>query len=240
VATEILERLSRRPFSVVGHRGAKGLAPENSLRALYAAVRAGADVAEFDVQVTADGVAVASHDPVVVADDGRRVDIRASTWSQLEGVTVGGEPLARIEEILAEARGKIGVFLEVKEPRDTAVVCRVLRELEAADYTAVISFYEEALVEARRLVPGLVTGIVYFRPPGKILDCKRIGCRIVLPRYQLATAKAVALAHRLGLKVVAWTVNDVAWARRLVERGVDAIATDYPDVMARLRAEMSS
>ncbi len=237
---EILERLSRRPFSVVGHRGARGLAPENSLRALREAIRAGADVAEFDVQVTADGIPVASHDPVIVADDGSRVDIRSTRWPDLSRITVGGEPLARIEEILAEARGRIGIFLEVKEPRDTAAVCSLLHRLDAVNYTAMISFYEEALLEARRLIPGLVTGIIYFKPPGKILDCKRMGCRIVLPRYPLATAKAVTLAHRLGLKVVAWTVNDAEWVRRLVERGVDAIATDYPDRLVRLREELSA
>ncbi len=238
VGSIVIAALSRRPFSIVGHRGAAGLAPENTLAALEAAVRAGADVAEFDVQVTSDDVPVASHDPVVEADGGRRVDIRSTSFEELRRVRVRGEPIPSIREVVEAARGRIALFLEVKEPRDTGLVVDLVKELGACSYVAVISFHEEAVREALHRCPGMATGIIYFRPPGKILDCKRLGCRIVLPRYPLATQKAVALAHRLGLKVVAWTVNSEEWARKLVERGVDAIATDYPDRLARLRSSL--
>lgn len=237
---EILARLSRRPFAIVSHRGARGLAPENSLAGLEAAVRSGADVAEFDVQVTADGVPVASHDRVIVADGGVRVDVRSVGFGELRRLRVGGEPVPSIEEVLEAARGRIGVFLDVKNPGDELRVCSVVEKLAAKDYVALISFEEEIVASAMRRLPGLATGLIYFKPPGKIYQCKRLGCRIVLPRYPLATAKAVALAHRLGLKVVAWTVNDPQWVRRLVERGVDAVATDYPDRLARLRGEMAA
>ena len=236
---EIMERLSRRPFAVVSHRGARGLAPENTLAGLEAAVKAGADIAEFDVQVTADGVLVAAHDPVIVVDGGARVDVRASSLEELSRYTVGGEKIPTIEEVVEAARGRIGLFLEVKEPGDAGPLVRLLERLGAASYVAVISFEEEAIRTVKRLQPGIACGIVYFRPPGKILDCKRMGCEIVLPRYPLATEKAVALAHRLGLKVVAWTVNSLDWARRLYERRVDAIATDRPDLLARLRDELA-
>ena len=236
----ILEALSRRPFAVVGHRGARGLAPENTLAALEAAVEAGADAAEFDVQMTRDGVLVASHDPVVETDDGP-LDIRGSTWEMVSRARVSGEPIPRVEELLeaAEKRG-IPLLLEVKEPGDAPHLARLLAGRGAERRAAVISFYEEAVRSAKsvsRLIPG---GLVYFKPPGMITQCKRLGCEIVLPRYPLATPRAVAFAHRLRLIVVAWTVNEEVRARRLVGAGVDAIATDRPDLLARLRDKLQA
>lgn len=237
----LMEALSRKPFAIVGHRGAAGLAPENTLAALEAAIRAGADVAEFDVQSTADGVLVASHDPVLTLEGGVRIDIRSSRYEDIKDVRVCGERIPRIEEIVEAARGRIALFLEVKVPGDTAPLVELLRGLDAVDYVAVISFEEEAVRTVKRLEPRLAAGIIYFRPPGKIIECKKtLRCEIVLPRYPLATEKAVALAHRLGLKVVAWTVDDTEWALRLARRGVDAIATNRPDRLAELRRRLAA
>lgn len=233
----VSEALSKKPFAVVGHRGSRGTAPENTLKGLEHAIAAGADVAEFDVQVTADGVPVASHDPVIRTDSGDEVNIRRVTYSELSQHRVSGEAVPRIEDIVDEARGRIALFLEVKDPHDVGEVVSLVKEGGASEYVAIISFHEEAAAAAAR--HGLWSGIIYFRPPGAIIEARRLGCRIVLPRYPLATKKAVAFAHRLGLKVVAWTVNDADKMRELAFRGVDAIATDYPDLGVRVRSELS-
>jgi glycerophosphoryl diester phosphodiesterase len=62
-----------------------------------------------------------------------------------------------------------------------------------------------------------------------------LGCEFVLPHYRLATEKAVAFAHRMGLLVVAWTVDDAETAAELKRRGVDGIASNYPDRILKLR-----
>jgi len=233
----IAEALSKKPFAVVGHRGSKGTAPENTLRGLDHAIKAGADIAEFDVQATKDGLLVASHDPEIVTDTGERVDIRSVTYEELKEFRVSGERIPTIEEIIEAARDRIALFLEVKNPEDAEAVINLVEGLGARDYVAVISFHREAAAAAAE--KGLWAGIVYFRPPGAIIDAKRLGCRLVLPRYPLATKKAIAFAHRLGLKVVAWTVNDAGVMKELAARGVDAIATDYPELGARVRDELS-
>ena len=233
----LVEAFSRRPFAVVGHRGSKGTAPENTLLGLRHAIDAGADIAEFDAQLTADGVPVASHDPQVRADSGEVVDIRGTTYADLSTVTVSGERIPTIKEVIEFARGKIALFIEVKDPGDADAVISLIKDLHADEFAAVISFHKEVAALAAR--KGLWAGIVYFRPPGAIIDAKKLGCRLVLPRYPLATRKAIAFAHRLGLKVVAWTVNDAGKMRELAERGIDAIATDYPELGVRVRDEMS-
>jgi glycerophosphoryl diester phosphodiesterase len=62
---------------------------------------------------------------------------------------------------------------------------------------------------------------------------------MALPRYPLATMRSIELAHRLGIKVVAWTVNEEKWVRELASRGIDGITTDYPDMAVRLRDTIS-
>jgi len=233
---KILSLLSVKPFAIIGHRGAAGLARENSLRALEEAIRWGAEIAEFDVQVTRDGVPIASHDETVLFDDGVRASVRALSLAELKTRSVGGEPIPTIEDIVEHARGRIGLFLEVKVPEDTQTVIGLVKRLKAVEWTAIISFHESSVAQAT--AAGLVTGLVYSKPPGKIVECLRLKCRIVLPRFNLATEKSIAFAHRSGLKVVAWTVNDQKLARELAARGVDGIATDYPDVIASLRKGM--
>jgi len=236
---KVLEALARRPFAVIGHRGARGRVVENTLSALRYAIRTGADIAEFDVQRTRDGVFVASHDPVITSRDGRKIGVREASYSEIALIELpGGERVPRIEELLGEARGRIALFLEIKEPIDSkGLVELVLRE-KAEDYVAVISFYEEAIRVAKSAYPSIPGGLIYFQPPGLITLCKRLGCEIVLPRYPLATEKAIRYAHRLGLRVVAWTVNEERWFLELYRRGVNGIATDYPDLGVRVREEL--
>jgi len=235
LVNRVLRALLRRPFSIVGHRGAAGLAPENTIKALEKAIEVGADLAEFDVQVTADGVPVVVHDENLERLTGRRINVREIRVHELRDIRVQGEPIPTLEELLAKCDARIPLLIEVKHPEDTGRVIDVIRGIGGLEWCSIISFWDEALRTARSLEPRMVTGLIYAKPPGRIIEARRLGCRIVLPHYRLATIRANALAHRLGLIVVAWTVNDVDTALRLVKSGVDAIATDYPDKLAGLR-----
>jgi glycerophosphoryl diester phosphodiesterase len=78
-------------------------------------------------------------------------------------------------------------------------------------------------------------GLIYAKPSDGIVAAKHLGCEFVLPHYRLATEKAVAFAHRMGLLVVAWTVDDAETAAELKRRGVDGITSNYPDRILSLR-----
>jgi len=231
----VLERLSRRPFAVVAHRGGAGLAPENTLAAFSKAIELGSDLVEVDIQVTADGVAIASHDEDLRRVAGLDINVRRRSYGELSSVRIKGEPLPRLEEVLSLCAGRVGILVEVKVPGDEAYAIDAIKAAGASEWAAIISFHEEALRRAKKAYPAIPVGIVYAQPPGKIVDAKREGFEIALPRYQLATPRAVELAHRLGVRIVAWTVNDEKWVRELGSRGVDGVATDYPDMALRVR-----
>jgi len=216
---DLLELLRRRV--VVGHRGFPRRELENTLPSIEAAINSGADVVEVDVQVTSDGVVVLSHDDSLERTFGAPLNIRTATWEEVKRVEKGRYRIPTLMEALEAVAERAGVFVEVKHPEDAGAVYREIRRAGAEKWTAVISFYDEAL----KAVEGY-RGLVYAKPPGRVVDAKKLGCQIALPRYTLATERAIALAHRLGLYVVAWTVNDPATAAELWRRGVDGVATD--------------
>lgn len=225
----MLEALSRG--AVIGHRGYPLRSPENTVASFIAAMEAGADIVEMDVWKTADDVVVVIHDDVVKTPGGV-LKVKEARWRDLSAVRIGGEPIPTLEEALRVVAGRAGVFVEIKDPDAAELVGDVVRQVGAISWTAAISFMESALSPLKGLVP---LGLIYAKPPGRISDAKRLGFDLVLPHYRLATAKAIGFAHKLGLKVVAWTVNDERVMEELWSRGVDGIASDDVEVAVRAR-----
>ena len=237
--TSILEALSRRPFSVVGHRGAAGVKPENTLSSLRFAMESGADVIEIDVRATKDNVLILLHDESFERLVGIPLKARDLEYKWIkENIRIGGEEIATLEDALRIVGDKAFLFIEIKEPDITTMAIDLVKTYGLVNRVAFISFYDEVLSIVRSIEPRIVTGLIYFKPPGRIFEAKRLGAKIVLPYYRIASAKANAVAHKLGFKVVAWTINDLETAKQMINKGVDAIASDYPDMMVRFRNEL--
>lgn len=236
---DIISVLSKKPFAVVGHRGAKGRKPENTVSAIEYALKVGADVVEVDVRQTKDGELILLHDR-----DFKRLTGRAFIPSKLsyrfikENITIDGEPVATLEDALKAVDGKAGLFIEIKEPETTEKVVETVISHNAEKWVCFISFYEEALIKVKEIDLQLKTGLIYMKPPGKIYQAKEIKCELVLPLYRLATEKAVNFAHRLKLKVVSWVINDYETAKLMHSRDVDAVASDYPDLAVKWRERL--
>ncbi|WP_293448624.1 glycerophosphodiester phosphodiesterase [Persephonella sp.] len=236
---DILQRLSIKPFCIVGHRGAKGVKPENTISAIEYGIKSGADIVEVDVRRTKDGKLILLHDK-----DFKRLIGKALSPSDLdfefirENITIEGEPVATLEEAIERVDKRAGLFIEIKEPETTQQIVKIVKEKNADNWVGFISFYEEALIEVKKIDNNLKTGIIYMRPSGKIIEAKKIGAEIVLPLYRLATEKAIAFAHRLRLKVVSWVINDFETTKIMYERKTDAIASDYPDKAVEWRERL--
>ncbi|MCS6876162.1 MAG: glycerophosphodiester phosphodiesterase [Aquificaceae bacterium] len=224
----LLEKLSKR--ALVGHRGMPAKELENTLQSVQKAIETGADVVEVDIQKTRDGVLVLSHDENLKRTFGVDINIRETDWEELKELSRDRYSLARLEDALELVNGRVGMFLEVKHPEDAGAVLRVVEGKNVKDWVAVISFYPQALEPFKS---KLVTGLVYAKPPGSIPEAKKLGCSIALPRYNLATQKAIDFAHKLKLFVVAWTVNEPEKAMELFTRGVDGVATDNVEELKR-------
>ncbi len=229
----ILEKIKRKPFAVVAHRGGIEKYPENTVAAIAYAVSLGVDIVEIDVRSTKEGELVLLHDPNFKRIAGIDVSPSQLTLEEIKRIEIKGQCVATLQEALEAVEGQTGLFIEIKEPQTTDRVIESVSSAGAAKWVAIISFWEEAVSEAK--VAGLVAGLVYSKPPGKIKEAKELGADFILPKYTVATQKANRFAHALGLPVVVWTVNKKELAKEMLTRGVDAIATDHPSMLMGLR-----
>ncbi|AEG43157.1 glycerophosphodiester phosphodiesterase family protein [Isoptericola variabilis] len=231
--------------SVVGHRGASGAAPENTLAAFEAAWRAGADAIEFDLHLTADGVAVVIHDSTVDATTDGSGEVGQLTYAAVRALDAGswfspafaGQPVPRLEEILrfAVSRPELGILVEYKGEWTTAQVAVTARAVDAAgvgDRTVAQSFSPGTLEALREVAPHLPRGLLVDddRPEAVGLAAE-LGVLTVNPSSAAVRADRtlVERLHDDGRRVMAWTENEpTAWAD-LVEAGVDGIITDRPE-----------
>ncbi|MGE5090428.1 MAG: glycerophosphodiester phosphodiesterase [Candidatus Levyibacteriota bacterium] len=233
---------------LVAHRGAGKLAPENTLAALRLGHAHGYRMAEFDVKLSADGVAFLLHDATLERTTGGRGRADALTWRELSQLDAGswhspayaGEPLPTLAAVARWARaGGVAVNIEIKpspgRERETgAAVALDTRSLWAgADVMPLLSSFSEiALGAAREAVPELPRALLGDQVPPDWRDrVGRLGCIAVDLDHKLLTRARVEEFHAAGLRIATWTVNEPARVAELLAWGVDSVITDAVDVI---------
>lgn len=235
---------------IIGHRGASGHAPENTLAAFERAVELGAGFIETDLHLTRDAHFVAIHDRTLERTTNGRGAVRDFTLAQLRDLEAGlwydrmymGERIPTIEEILAFARNHdIVVYLELKYEAAWGMhhaLVGALRNPEDAARTVVISFDPGTLADLRKLDATIMTGVLVEEARADLVKATvDAGARQLCPRSTLVTSALVDEAHRSDLHIATWTVNDPEEMRAVIAAGVDGVITDFPD---RLRSVINS
>jgi glycerophosphoryl diester phosphodiesterase len=233
----VLELLEKEKPVVIGHRGAAGLAVENTIVAIRKALELGVKIVEVDVRLTSDRKIVVFHDEDLKRLAGVDKKIRDLTLRDLREVRINNEGIPTLDEVLAEVSGKAGILIEIKEEGWEDLVVSSIKQNKAVDWSAVISFHEGAVQKVKLLYSRIPTGLIYAIPPGKVIDAKRLMASMVLPNYRILTNKHLEFAHKQGLKVVTWTVNEPSKALELALAGVDGITTDYPNLILEAISE---
>jgi glycerophosphoryl diester phosphodiesterase len=210
----------------IGHRGAKRELPENTLPAFKRAFERGADAIELDVHATSDGVVIVHHDPAAHAADGRRLSLAESTWPEVQTVELADNVgIPRLADVLAEAPAGTTVYVEIKGLGIEKLVAATIRESRAR--CAVHSFNHDAIVRMREIAPEIPRGVLFEdRVPDLVSLLERTGARDVWPHWKLVNAALVDAVHERQARVICWTVNDAAAARKLEALGVDGLCGD--------------
>jgi glycerophosphoryl diester phosphodiesterase len=239
---------------IIGHRGASVDAPENTIAAFQAAVAAGADGVELDVHLTADGVPVVIHNPSVDATTdgvGMVNDLTLAAIRQLDAGshfgTAGafkGDLVPTLEEVLSAYGDQLLVNIELKaqtrppaSARLEVTVAELVRRLGLQERVWVSSFAPHSLTKMRQVAPEIPCGLLYSPLSlGSAWLAPITPFEALHPHASLAWPWFVRLAHRMGKRVVIWTVDDVDRAAALADAGADAIITNNPRALRALRS----
>ena len=236
-------------MDIIAHRGASGHAPENTLAAFDLAWRSGADGIELDVHLSRDGRIMVHHDPGTVRTSGVDRQIADSDCAELQMLDVGswrgseyqGQTLPTLEQVLTGVPRGRQVLIEIKSgPAIAPVLQQVLSSADTAGINiGLISFDADTLLACQQVLPEIPCywiidhdegGADRTPYPSSLIDqVLAYGFAGLDPNYRGIDGHFAAAVRAAGLKLLTWTVNDPAEARRLRALDLTALATDYPD-----------
>lgn len=222
---------------VASHRGrTAGGAKDNTIKAFEAAIAGGAEMIEFDVRQTVDGVLVINHDP----DFGGCV-VSEMTYQGLRALPDGAD-LATLEEVVDVVFGRVLLDVEIKEVGYEAETLAIVRAKYEPDQFMVTSFRDKVVSRVKELAPDVCAGLLVGKSRMRDVLHNRLEDLFPLNRvrrtradflacsYPLADIGVLRAAAMAGVPVVVWTVND-SWRlkRHLRDKNVAAVITDVPE-----------
>lgn len=226
----------RPPPTIIGHRGARGLAPENTLLALDTGIRSGAPWVEFDVQRHPSGALLLFHDLHLERTTDGQGWLADTPLQRLRALDAGaGQNIPTLEEALDLIEQRAAVNVELKTASGTAeAVAAVLRRYVAAGWPPerllVSSFHWPELYEFKQAAPEIpVAPLVCGVPLHWAGSAVELGAAALNLSAEFVDPRLVADAQGHGLRVNVYTVNRVDELQRLQALGVDGVFTDYPD-----------
>jgi glycerophosphoryl diester phosphodiesterase len=223
------------PFA---HRGGASDAPENTMPAFQYAIDLGYRYIETDVQVTADGVLVAFHDNDLRRACGRPGRISDLPWSDVRTALVDGQaPIPLLEDLLG-AWPDVRVNIDCKSDAAVPALVATLRRNAALDRVCVGAFSDLRIRRLRALLgermcsalgPAGVAALRYGRP--RSLGGQTAQVPVRQGPLTVVDRAFVDRAHRLGIHVHVWTIDEPGEMQRLLDLGVDGLMTDRPMVL---------
>lgn len=215
---------------IMGHRGARDEAPENTLGSIELALAAGVDGVEFDVHRARDGHLVVIHDETVdrtTDGAGRVADL---TLAELRRLDAGrGERIPTLDEVLDLLRGRAAPFVEIKAPGCEEEVVRALTGAGLLGEAWVIAFDHRQVRRVKGLAPEVRTGcLIYGRPVDPAGLVRAADADLLSLGIGLLDADLVAQCHAAQIPVCAWNCNDPAAVGRYRAMQLDWLATDAP------------
>ncbi len=234
--------LSAPPLAFA-HRGGAERGDENTTAAFERAVSMGYRYLETDVHATADGVVVVFHDTTTERLLGRPGRIRDLRWADLATLRVAGSAVVpRLDDVLA-GWPDVRFNIDIKDDPAVDPTVDLVRRSGVADRVLLASFSTPRLVRVRTMFPGVATSLG-MREATRLWLAARVGRRLRLPpsvvaaqvpvrhgRVRLVDRRFVATAHRSGLQVHVWTIDEPGTMNHLLDLGVDGIMTDRIEVL---------
>lgn len=219
----------------IGHRGARGHAPENTLLSMRKALELGVDGFEFDVQISRDGEPVVIHDETLERTTDGSGNVNDYTLKELQALDAGqGEKIPSLHDVFEMVDKRCRLFIELKSELVTAPVADIIGFYAGKgwDYDQMLacSFDHLQLVSLTVMDPDIKTCALMAGIPVNLAACAAdAGAWAFNPNVHHINQRLVDDAHERNLMVITWTANDSRDIARMKALGVDGIISDYPD-----------
>ncbi|HLC65633.1 MAG TPA: glycerophosphodiester phosphodiesterase family protein [Candidatus Nanoarchaeia archaeon] len=220
---------------IIGHRGACGYEPENTLRSFRKALELKVDMVELDVHKCKSGELVVIHDDRLERTTNGNGYVGQKILKELKSLDAGkGETIPTLQEVFDFVDRKAKIAIEIKDGKAVKPLAKLIKEYTKRgwnynDFIA-ISFNHYWLKELKRIQPKIRVGALLMGIPIEYSGfAKKINADAVLLASHWVNREYVEDAHRRNLKVIVWTVNEEDEIARMKKLGVDGIASNYPD-----------
>lgn len=213
-------------MKIIGHRGARGLAPENTIASLQKALLHHVDLIEFDVRVTADKVVVLLHDSHLTDASGTKLQVVDHSYDELRQHK---PDLATLAEALATIGTAARPYIEVKQRVETAPIVKII---QASGLTNLVigSKNQKTLRELHAALPAVDKIII--EPWSGVragYRARQVDTKLVAMNQLWLWSGFIRSVRHSGWELYAYTLNDPAKAKRWHKHGLAGVITDYPD-----------
>ncbi len=218
-------------MKIIGHRGARGLAPENTIKSFQIALKHHVDELEFDLRVTKDDIVILHHNPELTDPNGQRHVIADHTYQEL----LAHKPdLTTFEDFLDVIGHPVPLYVEVKPNEPTRSIVSIIKTRLKTDwepeYFLLGSFSQRTLLELHAELPEIQKVVIEkWSGVRASYRAKQLGTkRVVMNQRWLWSGFIKAMAHS-GYQLGTYTLNDPLKAKRWARYGLYGVVTDYPD-----------
>ena len=215
----------------IGHRGAAGHAPENTLAAIRKGIDLGVDFVEIDVRRTADGALVILHDETVNRTTNGKGRVDRLSLQEIKRLNAGnGEAIPTLEEVLKAVAGRAGLLLELKIHGVAQQAVETVQEVGFTDPVIYASFLHDELTQLRTFDSKASLMALFGRlPRDPVVRAVTHGASHVGLRHDTATRRLVDACHRAGLLVCVYMADNLRDIQHGLTLGVDGVISNYPE-----------
>jgi glycerophosphoryl diester phosphodiesterase len=228
-------------ISNIAHRGASGHAPENTLSAFRLAIKQKAGMIELDVHQTRDSHIIVLHDEYLKTGILKKRLIKDMTLKEIREIN---KNIPTLKQVLMLVKGKVSLNIEIKHSSDyypdiERNVYSLLRKDGVLSNTIISSFDIDCLKNLRKISDDIIIGFLYNKKDWKkalkeAVDLKAYSFHV---SNKILSDELITKAHKNGMRLFVYTINNGDEMRKAVRLGIDGIFTDYPDRLHKVLEE---